>query len=74
MLTDLRLGMESGLDVEDRAPRRPDLPVIIMTAFADLESAVTPCARCRHYISKPLQLAGLKITLKCWRPLGLSAA
>ncbi len=66
VLTDLRLGMASGLDVLKIARRgNPDLPVIIMTAFADLESAVTALREgAADYISKPLQLAGLKITLK----------
>ena len=66
VLTDLRLGTESGLDVLKLARRgNPDLPVIIMTAFADLESAVSALREgAADYISKPLQLAGLKITLK----------
>lgn len=66
VLTDLRLGTESGLDVLRLARRgNPDLPVIIMTAFADLESAVSALREgAADYISKPLQLAGLKITLK----------
>ena len=66
VLTDLRLGLESGLDVLKIARRgNPDLPVIIMTAFADLESAVSALREgAADYISKPLQLAGLKITLK----------
>ncbi|OGS01759.1 MAG: hypothetical protein A2V88_12530, partial [Elusimicrobia bacterium RBG_16_66_12] len=66
VLTDLRLGTESGLDVLRLARRgNPDLPVIIMTAFADLESAVSALREgAVDYISKPLQLTGLKITLK----------
>ncbi len=66
VLTDLRLGRDSGLDVL-KASRRgnPELPVIIMTAFADLVSAVEALREgAADYISKPLTLAGLKITLK----------
>jgi predicted CXXCH cytochrome family protein len=67
VLTDLRLGpRDSGLDVLKAARRgNPELPVIIMTAFADLASAVEALREgAADYISKPLQLAGLKITLK----------
>ncbi|MBI2386923.1 MAG: sigma 54-interacting transcriptional regulator [Elusimicrobia bacterium] len=66
VLSDLRLGRESGLDVLKSARRgNPELPVIIMTAFADLASAVEALREgAADYISKPLQLAGLKITLK----------
>ncbi len=66
VLTDLRLGRDSGLDVLKVARRgNPELPVVIMTAFADLASAVEALREgAADYISKPLQLAGLKITLK----------
>ncbi|MBI2787397.1 MAG: sigma 54-interacting transcriptional regulator [Elusimicrobia bacterium] len=66
VLTDLRLGRDSGLDVLKAARRgNPELPVVIMTAFADLASAVEALREgAADYISKPLQLAGLKITLK----------
>ncbi|MEK7389422.1 MAG: sigma 54-interacting transcriptional regulator [Elusimicrobiota bacterium] len=66
VLTDLRLGQDSGLDVLKSARlNNPELPVIIMTAFADLSSAVEALREgAADYISKPLQLAGLKITLK----------
>ena len=66
VLSDLRLGRDSGLDVLKAARRgNPELPVIIMTAFADLASAVEALREgAADYISKPLQLAGLKITLK----------
>ncbi|MDP3544402.1 MAG: sigma 54-interacting transcriptional regulator [Elusimicrobiota bacterium] len=66
VLTDLRLGRDSGLDVLKAARKgNPELPVVIMTAFADLASAVEALREgAADYISKPLQLAGLKITLK----------
>lgn len=66
VLSDLRLGRDSGLDVLKNARRiNPEMPVIIMTAFADLASAVEALREgAADYISKPLQLAGLKITLK----------
>ncbi|MBI4061909.1 MAG: sigma 54-interacting transcriptional regulator [Elusimicrobia bacterium] len=66
VLSDLRLDRDSGLDVLKAARRaNPELPVIIMTAFADLASAVEALREgAADYIAKPLQLAGLKITLK----------
>ncbi|MBI5240461.1 MAG: sigma 54-interacting transcriptional regulator [Elusimicrobia bacterium] len=68
VLTDLRLGPGSGtgLDVLKAARQAdPGLPVILMTAFADLSSAVEALREgAADYISKPLQLAGLKITLQ----------
>jgi predicted CXXCH cytochrome family protein len=66
VLTDLRIGAESGLDLL-KAVRRdhPGVAVVLMTGFADLASAVEALREgAADYISKPLQLAGLKITLE----------
>jgi len=66
VLTDLRLGTGSGIDVLREAHRiNPSLPVVLMTGFADFASAVEALREgAADYISKPLQLAGLKITLQ----------
>lgn len=66
VITDLRLGDASGIDVLRAAHRIiPGLPVILMTGFADFGSAVEALREgAADYISKPLQLAGLKITLQ----------
>ncbi|MBI5884112.1 MAG: sigma 54-interacting transcriptional regulator, partial [Elusimicrobia bacterium] len=68
VLTDLRLGPGGGTGLEVlRAARQadPGMPVILMTAYADLASAVSALREgAADYISKPLQLAGLKITLQ----------
>ncbi|TPW20311.1 MAG: two component, sigma54 specific, Fis family transcriptional regulator [Elusimicrobia bacterium] len=66
ILTDLRLGRRTGLDLLKEVRRgHPATPVILMTAFADLSSAVSALREgAADYISKPLQLGGLKITLE----------
>ncbi|MBI5208408.1 MAG: sigma 54-interacting transcriptional regulator [Elusimicrobia bacterium] len=66
VLTDLRLGRGSGLEVLKAARRaNPGLPVVIMTGFADFSTAVEAMREgAADYIAKPLQLAGLKITLQ----------
>lgn len=66
VLTDLRLGADSGLDVLREARRLcPGVPVVLMTGFADVSTAVEALREgAADYISKPLQLEGLKITLQ----------
>ena len=66
VLTDLRLGGKTGLDVlKGVRKNHPSLPVILMTAFADLSSAIESLREgAADYIAKPLQLGGLKITLE----------
>ncbi|MEK6543811.1 MAG: sigma 54-interacting transcriptional regulator [Elusimicrobiota bacterium] len=66
VLTDLRLASESGIEVLKAARQmRPETPVILMTAYADLASAIEAMREgAADYISKPLQLTGLKITLQ----------
>jgi predicted CXXCH cytochrome family protein len=66
VLTDLRLGRRTGLELLKEVRRgHSAMPVILMTAFADLSSAVEALREgAADYISKPLQLGGLKITLE----------
>ncbi|MFH1723477.1 MAG: sigma-54 dependent transcriptional regulator [Elusimicrobiota bacterium] len=65
ILTDLRLEGASGLELLKEARRlRPEIPVILMTAFADMDSAIEAIREgAADYIPKPLQLEGLKLTL-----------
>ena len=65
VLTDLRLGEESGLDLLRKVrDSRPEVPVLLMTAFAEVSSAVEALrAGAADYILKPLQLDALQVTL-----------
>ncbi|MFH1723480.1 MAG: sigma-54 dependent transcriptional regulator [Elusimicrobiota bacterium] len=65
VLTDLRLKGPSGLELlKDIRRARPEIPVILMTAFADMDSAIEAIREgAADYIPKPLQLEGLKLTL-----------
>ena len=61
VLLDLRLPDMHGLDVLKRVKEQDsDLPVIIMTAFGDVESAVRAMKLGAHdYINKPINLEQL---------------
>ncbi len=78
VLLDLRLPDTHGLDVLKKIKEDdPDLQVIIMTAFGDVESAVRAMKLGAHdYINKPINLEQLFITIdkamesrKLWREL-----
>jgi two-component system response regulator AtoC len=78
VLLDLRLPDTHGLDVLKKLKEDdPDLQVIIMTAFGDVESAVRAMKLGAHdYINKPINLEQLFITVdkalesrKLWREL-----
>ncbi|HSN24955.1 MAG TPA: sigma-54 dependent transcriptional regulator [Kofleriaceae bacterium] len=58
VITDLRMADVDGLDVLDAARAAdPELPVIIMTAFGSIESAIEAMRRgAWHYIVKPARL------------------
>ena len=58
VLTDLRMAEVDGLDVLEAAHRAdPDLPVLVMTAFGGVESAVEAMKRgAFHYLTKPFRL------------------
>jgi two-component system NtrC family response regulator len=66
VLCDLRLGGDDGMELlaEFRAAR-PEMPVIIMTAFASIESAIEAMRRgARDYITKPfLSLDALRLVV-----------
>ena len=58
LVSDIRMPGGSGLDLLERVKRdRPSLPVIIMTAFSDLESAVSAFqGGAFEYLPKPFDL------------------
>ena len=66
VLTDLRLGHESGLSVLDRclkSPHRP--PCVVMTAYGSVESAVEAMRKGAYdYVTKPLDLERVQILLR----------
>jgi DNA-binding NtrC family response regulator len=66
VITDLNLGESSGLELcEKVATNRPDVPVIVITAFGSMESAVAAIrVGAYDFINKPLQLQQLALTLE----------
>ncbi|MCA9717224.1 MAG: sigma-54-dependent Fis family transcriptional regulator, partial [Myxococcales bacterium] len=65
LLTDLRLGGESGLDVCTRAMERsPRLPVVVMTGFGSMETAIAAIrAGAYDFVNKPVELLTLEMIL-----------
>ena len=63
VITDLRMADIDGLDVLAAARRvDPDLPVLVMTAFGAIDSAIEVMARgARHYLTKPVRLEELRL-------------
>ena len=63
IITDLRMSGADGLDVLDAARAiDPDVPVIVMTAFGALDSAIEAMRRgAWHYLTKPLRLDELRL-------------
>lgn len=66
MLTDLRLGGESGMDLIAKALNRPRPPVcILMTAYGSVDAAVEAMKKGAYdYVSKPLNIDELEIVIK----------
>ena len=66
VLTDLRLGHQSGLKVLEkclRSPQRP--PCVVMTAYGSVESAVEAMRKGAYdYVTKPLDLERVQILLR----------
>jgi two-component system response regulator HydG len=62
VVTDLRMRDTDGLDVLDGIKRAdPTVPVVIMTAFGGIDSAVEAMRRgAFHYATKPFELAALR--------------
>jgi two-component system response regulator HydG len=63
VITDLRMADVDGLDVLDAARAAdPDVPVIIMTAFGAVETAIEAMKRgAWHYVTKPVRLDELML-------------
>jgi two-component system response regulator AtoC len=66
VVTDLHLRGGSGLDLCTRlAEEQPDLPVVIITGFGSMESAVAAIrAGAYDYITKPFEIEELELTLE----------
>ncbi len=66
LLTDLRLGGDSGMDVLDAALTLPEPPVaIMMTAYGSVDTAVEAMRRgAWHFVTKPLNLDEVEMQLK----------
>jgi two-component system response regulator HydG len=65
VVTDLNLRQETGLDLCIQiAERYPDVPVVVITAFGSIESAVSAMrAGAYDFIPKPFEIDALKLTL-----------
>jgi len=66
LLTDLRLGGESGMDLLDSTLAMADPPVaIMMTAYGSVDTAVEAMRRgAWHFVTKPLNLDEVEMLLK----------
>ena len=66
LLTDLRLGGESGMDLLDAALALPNPPLaIMMTAYGSVDTAVEAMRRgAWHFVTKPLNLDEVEMLLK----------
>jgi two-component system response regulator AtoC len=66
MLTDLRLGGDSGMDLLDSALALPEPPLaIMMTAYGSVDAAVEAMRRgAWHFVTKPLNLDEVEMLLK----------
>ncbi len=66
ILTDIRMGRSSGIDVLDAARNTlPDTPVVMMTAYASAETAVTAMKKGAYdYISKPFKIEDIQLIVK----------
>ncbi len=66
LLTDLRLGGDSGMDLIDSAAALSDPPVILMmTAYGSVDTAVEAMRRgAFHFVTKPLNLDEVEMLLK----------
>lgn len=66
VLTDLQMPEISGIEVTKRLKSKfPDLPVVVMTAFGSIESAVEAMRKgAFDYLAKPFKLAEMKIVVE----------
>jgi two-component system response regulator HydG len=66
VLTDVNMGAVSGIALCERiVERRPDIPVIVLTAFGNLDAAVAAIrAGAYDFLSKPARLDAIGIALR----------
>ncbi len=66
VLTDLRMRDVDGLKVLERSRTvRPDVPVIVMTAFASMETAIDAIRKGAYdYISKPFKVDHVRVVIR----------
>ncbi len=66
LLTDLRLGSDSGMDILDLAMAQPKPPLaVMMTAYGSVDTAVEAMRRgAWHFVTKPLNLDEVEMLLK----------
>jgi len=66
LLTDLRLGADSGMELLDAALALPEAPVaVMMTAYGSVDTAVEAMRRgAWHFVTKPLNLDEVEMLLK----------
>jgi len=66
VLTDLRMPGINGVDLCERIrAHRPGIPVVVMTAFGSLESAVAAIRAGAHdFVTKPIEMDMLALTLE----------
>lgn len=66
LLTDLRLGGDSGMDLLDAVLAMPEPPIaIMMTAYGSVDTAVEAMRRgAWHFVTKPLNLDEVEMQLK----------
>ena len=66
LLTDLRMGGDSGMDLLTEAMKLPNPPVaIMMTAYGSVDTAVEAMRRgAYHFVTKPLNLDEVEMLLK----------
>lgn len=66
MLTDLRMGADSGMDLLDKALALPEPPIaIMMTAYGSVDTAVEAMHRgAWHFVTKPLNLDEVEMMIR----------
>ncbi len=66
VLTDLKMPGASGLELCERiAANRPDIPVVVMTGFGSMETAIAAIrAGAYDFITKPIEMDMLALTLQ----------
>src|SRR5213594_3999550 len=66
VLTDIKMARMSGLELCERiVASRPDLPVVVMTAFGTLEAAIAAIrAGAYDFVTKPVEIDALVVALE----------